>query len=385
MKLVFKVLGAFFFSSLAYAQPPAAGNIVAHWTFDRDWSVQVKDSSANKYHGTSYEISHKYLPAGRYAVFNSPLDEIHIPEKGIVPPNEISSLDKGSISVWFNYQSVAGGQMLPIFYFGEKDTGTRHNSLIIEIGHGHRIENRKLYFTIVNRRFCYDTRVNLKEKQWYHFVAVVSDTGNTGYLDGKPLYNRNYNLGSDSTYTNFFSSVDSAEMLSIGYGRYGQEDPFFHFKGGIDDVIIYNRALNEEEVRSLYQYGRNKIFGIEPDLQDMPYGPYGRNILDFWKADSDEPTPVVVYIHGGGFVSNDKTSIRTSSGMANIRKCLANGVSFAAINYRYTTSTRLDTVLFDCARAVQYLRSKHSEWNIDPNRIAAYGGSAGGGHPSGWQ
>ncbi|MCK4748281.1 MAG: hypothetical protein KAT15_14625 [Bacteroidales bacterium] len=99
----------------------------------------------------------------------------------------------------------------------EKDTGTPHNSLIIEIGHGHKIENRRLYFTIVNQRFCFDSRVNLEENHWHHFVAVVSETGNTGYLDGKPMYNRKYNLGSDSTFTDFFTSVDSAEMLSKGY------------------------------------------------------------------------------------------------------------------------------------------------------------------------
>ena len=70
-------------------------------------------------------------------------------------------------------QSLADGQILPILYFGEEDTGTPHNSLIIEIGHAHNIANRRLYFTIVNQRFCFDSRINLEENRWYHFVAVV--------------------------------------------------------------------------------------------------------------------------------------------------------------------------------------------------------------------
>lgn len=57
---------------------------------------------------------------------------------------------------------------------------------------------------------------------------------------------------------------------------------------------------------------------------------------------------------------------------------MENGFAFAAANYRLTHHAPHPAQLHDAARAIQLLRSKAAEWNIDPNRIAAYGGSAGG-------
>ncbi|HEY6169807.1 MAG TPA: alpha/beta hydrolase [Verrucomicrobiae bacterium] len=113
-----------------------------------------------------------------------------------------------------------------------------------------------------------------------------------------------------------------------------------------------------------------------PTLGDVHYGPHERNVLDFWKAKSDQPTPVVVFIHGGGFVAGDKSKVREDK---LVQQCLDAGVSFAAINYRYRTSAPIQDVLRDCARAIQFIRSKAGEWNIDKARVASYGGSAGAG------
>jgi len=93
---------------------------------------------------------------------------------------------------------------------------------------------------------------------------------------------------------------------------------------------------------------------------------------------TERPTPVVVFIHGGGFVSGDKSK---AGGTANIQPYLEAGISFATINYRYfnATSVPIQDVLQDCARAIQVIRSKSSEWNVDKSRSASHGGSAGAG------
>ena len=114
----------------------------------------------------------------------------------------------------------------------------------------------------------------------------------------------------------------------------------------------------------------------KPTVVDEKYGPHERNVLDFWKASSSTPTPLVVFIHGGGFTSGDKSKV---AGDKLIQECLDAGVSFAAINYRYRTTAPIQDVLRDCARAVQYLRFKATDWNIDATRVATYGGSAGAG------
>lgn len=116
--------------------------------------------------------------------------------------------------------------------------------------------------------------------------------------------------------------------------------------------------------------------GPEPTFADVKYGPYERNVLDFWKAKSSQPTPVVVFIHGGGFRAGDKSKVR---GDKLVQQCLDAGVSFAAINYRYRTTAPIQDVLRDCARAIQFIRFQAGEWNIDKRRIASYGGSAGAG------
>lgn len=144
-------------------------------------------------------------------------------------------------------------------------------------------------------------------------------------------------------------------------------------------------ALSESEAISYYLSMRGRrsqsaLPGPAPTMANIPYGPHARHVLDFWQAPaatSANPAPVVVYIHGGGFVNGDKTAIR---GDRLIQACLDAGVSFAAINYRYLSpSVPLQDILRDCARAVQFLRVRAMPWSIDTTRIAAYGASAGAG------
>jgi acetyl esterase/lipase len=84
---------------------------------------------------------------------------------------------------------------------------------------------------------------------------------------------------------------------------------------------------------------------------------------------------VVVYIHGGGFVGGDKRSVQPGL----LKECLESGISVAAIHYRFVTTHPFPAPQHDGARAIQFLRSKAGEWNIDTKGIAAYGGSAGAG------
>ncbi len=111
-----------------------------------------------------------------------------------------------------------------------------------------------------------------------------------------------------------------------------------------------------------------------PTYPDVHYGPHFRNVLDFWQAPSKIPTPLLVSIHGGGFLSGDK-----SVDPQLLKDCLACGISVAAITYRFSNQAIAPAPFQDGARVVQFLRFKAKEWNIDPKRIAATGGSAGAG------
>jgi len=113
----------------------------------------------------------------------------------------------------------------------------------------------------------------------------------------------------------------------------------------------------------------------DPTRRDVSYGASARHVFDFWQASTNKPTPLVIFIHGGGFVGGDKSGVSARA----IRQCLDEGVSYASINYRFRKDAPIQDILRDAARAVQYLRLHAAEFGIDPARIACYGGSAGAG------
>ncbi|MGN6546795.1 MAG: alpha/beta hydrolase fold domain-containing protein [Aureliella sp.] len=119
----------------------------------------------------------------------------------------------------------------------------------------------------------------------------------------------------------------------------------------------------------------------KPTEGEVKYGPHERNVLDFWKAKSDSPTPLIFAIHGGGWQAGSKERVAS---LVKIDQVLDAGISVVSINYRYVAQAAADGTtppvkapLYDAARALQFVRSKADEWNIDKTRIGATGSSAG--------
>jgi len=113
----------------------------------------------------------------------------------------------------------------------------------------------------------------------------------------------------------------------------------------------------------------------EPTHADVRYGPHERNVLDLYLAESEESTPLVLYIHGGGFRGGDKRSLRADAA----KSYRDAGFSVAAINYRLTNTAPAPAAYLDCGRALQFLRHHAEKWNLDPRLVASTGGSAGAG------
>lgn len=111
---------------------------------------------------------------------------------------------------------------------------------------------------------------------------------------------------------------------------------------------------------------------MQPTHTDVPYGPDPRHRIDFYAASGPGPHPLLVYIHGGGWLNGDKVQ-----DPANFTPYLDQGVAYAAVNYRRTDTATLPAPIHDAARAVQYIRSQAADWGIDPERLALTGGSAG--------
>ncbi|MEP4078381.1 alpha/beta hydrolase fold domain-containing protein [Haloferula sp.] len=117
----------------------------------------------------------------------------------------------------------------------------------------------------------------------------------------------------------------------------------------------------------------------KPTHAAVSYGPHKRNVLDFWKAETEKPAPVAFVVHGGGWGGNSKEAIHK---FVDTSALLEAGVSVVAINYRYLKQAGdlqppVKAPMNDSARALQFVRSKAKEWNIDKERIGGVGGSAG--------
>ena len=141
------------------------------------------------------------------------------------------------------------------------------------------------------------------------------------------------------------------------------------------------RALLTEEQRKELRRRQGNRSGqrsrqprVPPTHPDVKYGPYDRNVMDVWLASSDKPTPVLVSIHGGGFRNGNKSV----SGDI-LKECLESGISVVAITYRLSDEAIAPAQFLDSARAIQFIRHNAKEWNLDPTRVAATGGSAGAG------
>jgi len=120
---------------------------------------------------------------------------------------------------------------------------------------------------------------------------------------------------------------------------------------------------------------RERAGSLTPTHANIRYGPHERNVLDLYLAESAEATPLILYIHGGGFSGGDKQSLNASEA----KSYLNAGFSIAAINYRLTDTAPAPAAYLDCARALQFLRLNAQKWKIDPHLVASTGGSAGAG------
>ena len=120
-----------------------------------------------------------------------------------------------------------------------------------------------------------------------------------------------------------------------------------------------------------------------PTQANVAYGSDPKQVLDFYKAESAKPTPLLFFIHGGGWTAGSKID---PNGLheSGLQACLAAGISVVSVEYRFIQQAILagqkppvEWPLHDAARALQFVRSKAGEWNIDKERIGASGGSAG--------
>ncbi|MBT7299576.1 MAG: alpha/beta hydrolase fold domain-containing protein [Victivallales bacterium] len=112
---------------------------------------------------------------------------------------------------------------------------------------------------------------------------------------------------------------------------------------------------------------------------DLPYAndDNPRHRLDLYvpkEPKGNDPLPVLVYIHGGGWKNGDK-----NGGGRRVAEFVASGkYAGASIGYRLTGEAKWPAQLHDCKAGIRWLKANAGKYNIDPERIAVWGTSAGG-------
>lgn len=116
--------------------------------------------------------------------------------------------------------------------------------------------------------------------------------------------------------------------------------------------------------------------------KNINYGKNKNNSFDLFLPKTEDKSPLVIFIHGGGFVGGDKEKAYKGEYPEQIRKFLKNNIAFATINYRFLDAPEshgVITSLNDSKRCLQFIRYHAEEFNIDKKLIGVYGSSAGSG------
>jgi len=114
-------------------------------------------------------------------------------------------------------------------------------------------------------------------------------------------------------------------------------------------------------------------------LDGIPYGNADGHplLMDiFYKKDAPKPMPVVLWVHGGGW--SDPNLTRKYRPELQLGELARRGFLIASIDYRLCPEFVFPAQIEDCKCAVRYLRAHAQTYGLDPERIGAWGESAGG-------
>jgi len=108
---------------------------------------------------------------------------------------------------------------------------------------------------------------------------------------------------------------------------------------------------------------------------DVRYGSLPEHTLDIFLPDEgDGPFPLIIYIHGGGWIMGTKRM----GALDCIKDCIKYGYALATIDYRLAPATKFPGFLFDVKTAIRFARANAENYSIDSEHIAVIGDSAGG-------
>lgn len=130
-------------------------------------------------------------------------------------------------------------------------------------------------------------------------------------------------------------------------------------------ILPFVTSVHRENLSSGVRIIRNIAYAKDSDNP--------RQKLDLYipRTKSKKPLPVVVWIHGGGWIEGDKAD---SPALELAKK----GFAACSINYRLAPKNIFPAQLYDCKAAIRWLKVHGTEFGLNKNLIGVWGVSAGG-------
>ena len=153
-----------------------------------------------------------------------------------------------------------------------------------------------------------------------------------------------------------------------------------HFSNAaLFSVAVVLTALTAAGIAGSVVYGSldDAVFNSPArTLRDLEYARIGNDSLelDLYLPEGEGPFPLIIWVHGGGWTSGNKSLSPNGPQLRQITR----GYAVASINYRLSQQAKFPAQIEDCKAAVRWLRAHAGEYNLDPGRFAAWGSSAGG-------
>ncbi len=221
-------------------QPPNP-NILAWWKLTEGNGTAVYDSSWHNRQGTIHGATWINLDGNNFLDFNGESDYVSIPS---LP---LTDLDVLTVSAWINSDFAKNGQ---IVFHGDKGTFQLGNGDFVEGQNPSRYSNYGNFSVKLsdNNWYAVSSSYPMKPNAWHHLVGVwVNGTSLKIYVDGF-LAGENDRIAPAGLFDSGGSFPSSLGVRA--QANYAWDNPCF-FKGQISNVMIYNKALNSQEVENL--------------------------------------------------------------------------------------------------------------------------------------
>lgn len=139
---------------------------------------------------------------------------------------------------------------------------------------------------------------------------------------------------------------------------------------GLVRLIWHNLYSPEEKLDTAADWDGGKIW------ERLSYSEVSESdYLDLYVPEAESPMPLLILVHGGGFVSNDSQSRQAQFMYRYFRD---HGYACASVNYRLAQEAGYPAAIEDVKAAVRFLKANAKTYGYDPERFAVWGESAGG-------